>query len=130
MGFIFAHENETHCEVADFDACMTPAVSETVRNPVAAGVEIVSDGETSKISYATYVKDRYTGFSGDSPRRAPADLKMFSGDLERLAKTGRNPHFASPMCPGEIRSKEQDELQKDIPPSNRQRQNTGRNVAL
>ena len=48
--------------------CMRDAVVETVGKQVAAGVDIVSDGETSKISYATYVKDRYTGFAGDSPQ--------------------------------------------------------------
>lgn len=79
VDFIFAREREEPFDPAAFDACMTNAVSETVRKQVEAGVEIVSDGETSKISYATYVKDRYTGFSGDSPRNAPADLKMFPG---------------------------------------------------
>lgn len=114
VDFIFARENETPYDAADFDTCMTAAVSETVRKQVAAGVDIVSDGETSKISYATYVKDRYTGFSGDSPRHAPADLKMFPGYLKRLAKADSNPHYASPMCTGEVRSKGQGELQKDI----------------
>ena len=56
-----------------------------------AGVSIVSDGEMSKISYSTYVKDRYTGFSGDSPRNAPADLKLFPDFLEKLAKAGGEP---------------------------------------
>ena len=58
---------------------MAQHVDMLVKRQVKAGIDIVSDGETSKISYATYVKDRYTGFSGDSPRNAPADLKMFPG---------------------------------------------------
>jgi 5-methyltetrahydropteroyltriglutamate--homocysteine methyltransferase len=74
----------------------------------------VSDGETSKISYATYVKDRYTGFAGDSPRNAPADLKMFPGFLKRLADDGGTPQYARPMCVGEVTSKGQGELEKDI----------------
>ena len=74
----------------------------------------MSDGETSKISYATYVKDRYHGFSGDSPRNAPADLKLFPGFLERLADDGGTPQYARPQCTGEVSSKGQDELQKDI----------------
>lgn len=67
VDFIFARENREDFDQAAFDAAMTKAVSETVAKQVAAGVNIVSDGETSKISYATYVKDRYTGFDGDSP---------------------------------------------------------------
>ncbi|KAE9627459.1 cobalamin-independent methionine synthase II family protein [Parasedimentitalea maritima] len=114
VDFIFARENETPFDQAEFDACMTSAVSETVRKQVEAGIDIVSDGETSKISYATYVKDRYTGFSGDSPRNAPADLKMFPSFLKRLADDGGTPQYARPMCTGEVRSKGQDELQKDI----------------
>ena len=114
VDFIFAREREEPFDQAEFDTCMTAAVSDTVRKQAAAGIDIVSDGETSKISYATYVKDRYTGFSGDSPRNAPADLKMFPGFLQRLANDGGTPQYARPMCVGEVRSKGQDELQKDI----------------
>jgi 5-methyltetrahydropteroyltriglutamate--homocysteine methyltransferase len=114
VDFIFARENETPYDPAAFDACMTAAVSDTVAKQVAAGVDIVSDGETSKISYATYVKDRYTGFSGDSPRNAPADLKQFPSFLKRLADEGGTPKYARPMCTGEVVSKGQGELEKDI----------------
>ena len=114
VDFIFARENETPFEQSEFDAHMTAAVSETVAKQVKAGIDIVSDGETSKISYATYVKDRYTGFSGDSPRNAPGDLKLFPSFLKRLADDGGTPQYARPMCTGEVRSKGQDELNKDI----------------
>ena len=114
VDFIFARENEQPYDQAAFDACMTAAVDETVRKQVVAGVDFVSDGETSKISYATYVKDRYTGFSGDSPRNAPADLKMFPTFLQRLADDGGTPQYARPMCTSEVTSKGQDELNKDI----------------
>jgi 5-methyltetrahydropteroyltriglutamate--homocysteine methyltransferase len=93
---------------------MTRSVSETVRRQKEVGVDIVSDGETSKISYATYVKDRYTGFDGDSPRNAPEDLKKFPSFLERLANDGGTPTYSRPMCVGEVKSKGQGELGKDI----------------
>ena len=114
VDFIFARENEQPFDQAAFDAAMTSAVDETVAKQVKAGIDIVSDGETSKISYATYVKDRYTGFSGDSPRNAPADLKMFPGFLKRLANDGGTPQYARPMCTSDVTSKGQGELQKDI----------------
>jgi 5-methyltetrahydropteroyltriglutamate--homocysteine methyltransferase len=114
VDFIFAREREEPYDPAEFDAAMTEAVGETVRRQVESGIDIVSDGETSKISYATYVKDRYTGFSGDSPRNAPADLKRFPTFLQRLADDGGTPKYARPMCTGEVRSKGQGELQKDI----------------
>ena len=114
VDFIFAREHEKPFDQAAFDACMTAAVDETVRRQVAAGVDIVSDGETSKISYATYVKDRYTGFAGDSERNAPADPKMFPGFLQRLADDGGTPQYARPKCVGAVTSKGQGELEKDI----------------
>jgi len=114
VDFIFARERGETYDDAAFQSCMTAACAETVRRQAAAGIDIVSDGETSKISYATYVKDRYTGFSGDSPRNAPGDLKLFPGFLERLANDGGTPQYARPMCTGEVRPKGQGELQADI----------------
>jgi 5-methyltetrahydropteroyltriglutamate--homocysteine methyltransferase len=114
VDFLFARERGEDYDRAAFDACMAAAVMENVRRQKAAGIDIVSDGECSKISYATYVKDRYTGFSGDSPRNAPNDLKLFPTFLERLAKQGGTPQYARPMCTGPVASKGQGELQKDI----------------
>ncbi|MBV1693590.1 MAG: epoxyalkane--coenzyme M transferase [Hyphomicrobiales bacterium] len=111
---LFARERGEPVDQAAFDATMAAAVDAVVARQVAAHVGIVSDGETSKISYATYVKDRYTGFSGDSPRNAPADLKLFPTFLDRLARQGGTPKYARPMCTGEVRSKGNDELAKDI----------------
>jgi len=114
VDFLFARERGESYDVAAFDAAMAEAVDHTVARQVEASVGVVSDGETSKISYATYVKDRYTGFSGDSPRNAPADLKLFPSFLERLAKQGGTPQYSRPMCTGEVRPKGQGDLQKDI----------------
>ena len=114
VDFIFARENNEDYSESSFDEAMRKAVHDTVGKQTESGIDIVSDGETSKISYATYVKDRYTGFSGDSPRNAPADLKMFPTFLERLANEGGTPQYARPMCTGPVSSKGQGELQKDI----------------
>ena len=114
VDFIFARENNQKYNQDEFDNVMNKAVLETVKKQVDSGVDIVSDGETSKISYATYVKDRYNGFSGDSPRNPPADLKMFPSFLKRLADDGGTPTYARPMCTERISSKGQVDLNKDI----------------
>ena len=62
VDFIFARERGEPYDAAPFDACMAAAVTETVGKQKEAGIDIVSDGETFQIGYATYVKDRYTGF--------------------------------------------------------------------
>ena len=114
VDFLFARERGENYDADAFDAAMTAAVDATVARQVEAGVGIVSDGETSKISYATYVKDRYTGFAGDGPRNAPADLKLFPRFLERLANGGGTPRYARPMCVDAVRPKGQGELEKDV----------------
>ena len=114
VDFIFAREKNEPFSIDEFDDVMKKAVEATVKKQKDSGIDIVSDGETSKISYATYVKDRYTGFDGDSPRNAPQDLKLFPQYLKKLADDGGTPQYARPMCVGEVKSKENNELQKDI----------------
>ncbi len=114
VDFLFARERGEAFDPAAFDACMAAAVMENVRRQKAAGIDIVSDGECSKISYATYVKDRYSGFASDSSRNAPADLKMFPSFLDRIARSGGTPSYARPQCVGPVESRGQGELQKDI----------------
>ena len=112
--FLFARERGEPCDAAAFAACMTEECAETVRRQVKAGVDVVSDGETSKISYSTYVKDRYTGFSGDSERNAPEDLKRFPRYLERIAREGGTPEFARPRCTGPVKAQSDTELRADV----------------
>ena len=111
---LFARERGESGDPAAFAACMTEECAETVRRQVEAGIDVVSDGETSKISYSTYVKDRYTGFSGDSERNAPGDLKLFPRYLERIAREGGTPEFARPRCTGPVKSKGDAELRADV----------------
>ena len=114
VDFIFARERNESFDQSAFDSAMSRAVSETVKKQKEADISIVSDGETSKISYATYVKDRYSGFGGDSPRNAPADLKLFPSFLERIANSGGTPQYTRPMCIGEVKVINHHELKKDL----------------
>ncbi len=111
---LFAAEREEPVDQGLFEQVVAAAVDETVRRQVAASVDIVSDGEMSKISYATYIKDRISGFAGDSPRRAPADLEAFPSFLERQAKGGGTPGYRRPRCVGEVRSVTLAPLEMDI----------------
>lgn len=99
---IFAKERGEEGDPAHISEILAQGVQECVARQVAAGIDIVSDGETSKISYATYIKDRIGGFAGDSPRRAPADLEMYPGFLERQAKGGGTPKYRRPRCVGPV----------------------------
>jgi 5-methyltetrahydropteroyltriglutamate--homocysteine methyltransferase len=114
VAMIFARERGEPLDEAAFDALMHDAVDEVVAKQVQAGVDIVSDGEMSKISYATYIKDRFTGFDGDSPRRTPADLLDYPGFMKRLASGGGTPDYRRPCCVGPIGVKTLEPLAKDI----------------
>lgn len=111
---VFAQERGEAIDQAEFDAVIGAAVDDIVARQVAAGIDLVSDGEMSKISYATYIKDRITGFDGDSPRTPPADLEMFPSFLERQAKGGGTPTYRRPKCVGPIAVKSMAPLEADL----------------
>ena len=114
VDLIFARERGEAFDRAVFESTMAEEVEAIVERQVASGIDVVSDGETSKIGYATYVKDRYTGFGGDSPRNAPADLKQFPAYLERIARSGGTPKISRPCCIDEVRLRDHADLEADI----------------
>ncbi len=101
-------------DAAALDRASAEATREAVRRQVEIGLDVVSDGEMSKISYATYVGDRLAGFSGDSPRRAPADLEAFPSFLARQSKGGGTPTYRRPMCTGPVSVKDEAPLRHDL----------------
>ncbi|MGI9287980.1 MAG: hypothetical protein ACR2P1_21520, partial [Pseudomonadales bacterium] len=111
---VFAKENDEAFDASSLEKTIADAVREVVRLQVEAGIDVVSDGEMSKISYATYIKDRITGFEGDSPRQPPQDLEEFPGFLERQASSGGTPTYKRPCCVGEIGVKDMQPLNEDL----------------
>ncbi len=105
-------------EAPDFDAAgsaiLAAEVKEVVKRQVSAGVDIVSDGELSKISYATYIKDRITGFDGDTPREPGLDLIEFPRILKKLADSGSTAKYKRPRCVGPIKVKSLEPVKADI----------------
>ena len=112
---VFAHENSgTPDFSAAESATLATEVVEVVRRQVAAGVDVVSDGELSKISYATYIKDRITGFEGDTPREPGLDLIEFPRLLKKLADSGATAKYKRPRCVGPIAVKSLEPVRADI----------------
>ena len=114
VDLIFAQEKGDPIDLPVFNAVMNEAVDAVVKRQVDAGIDIVSDGEMSKISYATYIKDRFTGFDGDSPRRTPSDLLDFPSFMKRLSGGGGTPTYRRPCCVGPIQVKSMQPLADDI----------------
>ena len=111
---IFARERNEVSDAQAAAAVISNAVTEVVRRQVDVGIDIVSDGEMSKISYATYIADRFTGFDGDTPREPGQDLVEFPGLLKKLADRGATAKYRRPRCVGEIHVKTLEPLHTDL----------------
>jgi 5-methyltetrahydropteroyltriglutamate--homocysteine methyltransferase len=111
---LFARERGEPVDQAAFEAEAAAAVDHIVARQIASGIDIVSDGEMSKISYATYIKDRLTGFDGDAPRTPPRDLEDYPGFMARQAKGGGTPTYRRPMCVGPVAVKDDAPLLADL----------------
>ena len=111
---VFAAERGEAVDPATFDRVIGEAIDACVARQVASGVDLVSDGEMSKISYATYIKDRITGFDGDSPRTPPADLEEFPGFLKQQASSGGTPTYCRPCCVGPVAARTLAPLEEDV----------------
>lgn len=91
------------------------AVAEVVRRQVQAGVTIVNDGEMSKPSYATYVKDRLTGFEGASVQDYGfADLVDFPRSVELVQSNPGRRRRSAPACTGPIAVRDPDAAVADM----------------
>ena len=99
---LFARERGDSVDAAADAKVITAAVAEVVRRQVMIGIDAVSDGETSKISYATYIAKRFSGFGGDTPREPGQDLVEFPGLLTKLAERGSTAKYRRPRCIGAV----------------------------
>ena len=111
---VFAKEAGSLTDFHEHDRVVADAVRHVVARQVAAGIDVVSDGEQSKISYATYIKDRITGFEGDSERRPPRDLEEYPAYMQQAAASGGTPAYKRPRCVGPVGVKDGMPLQIDL----------------
>jgi 5-methyltetrahydropteroyltriglutamate--homocysteine methyltransferase len=101
-----------------FEQATAKAVDEVVALQVAAGIDVVSDGEMSKPSYTTYIRHRVTGIEPD-PRAAEKGLDIMIGrDLLAFPEfANRRGNFAAvpfPGCIGDLRYKDRSALDRDL----------------
>src|SRR5580658_7983509 len=111
---LFARERGDTVDARADAAVISDAVAEVVRRQVAIGIDVVSDGEMSKISYATYIAQRFSGFGGDTPREPGQDLVEFPGLLTKLAERGSTAKYRRPRCVGPVRPENAGPLRSDL----------------
>jgi 5-methyltetrahydropteroyltriglutamate--homocysteine methyltransferase len=116
MQMMMAREQGQPVPAGELADTVHHAVADSVKHQVGVGIDIISDGEMSKIGFANYVKDRLTGFGGQSiPFTAQdildhPDLKVH---LVRRNEDGGGRNFI-PACTGPISLRDQDAVHRDI----------------
>ena len=111
---LFARERDEARDADADDEVLRTAVAEVVRRQVGIGIDVVSDGEMSKISYATYIARRLSGFDGDTPREPGQDLVEFPGLLRKLAERGATAKYRRPRCVAAVAVKDLGPLTTDL----------------
>lgn len=94
------------------DSRLSEAVADVVAQQRQAGLDVVVDGEQSRISHATYLRARCTGFGGEGPDWDPADVEDHPD--WRLTPRPFAPHVRRPVCVGPITYVGHDEVRRDI----------------
>jgi 5-methyltetrahydropteroyltriglutamate--homocysteine methyltransferase len=99
---------------AEFDRVVRESVADHVARQAAIGIDVVSDGEASKVSYATYIHERLTGFDGDEPRKHALDLAGYPDFRERIARVAGKQAFRRSCCVGPVQVQSRQQLRKDL----------------
>jgi 5-methyltetrahydropteroyltriglutamate--homocysteine methyltransferase len=111
---MFAKEEGVPVDAAALRARIGAAVMEVVSKQALAGLAIINDGEVSKPSYATYVKDRLNGFGGSSHPLQYADLVEFPEMAKRVFGDPGRARRRTPACTGPIGVRDPSAVQTDI----------------
>lgn len=101
-------------DAAAFDSRMDRAVAECVADQRAIGIDVVNDGEIAKTGYATYVQDRLSGFSGDSPSVLFDDLSDFPDYRRRMGRAAGARRLRRPKCTGPVALADRAPMARDI----------------
>lgn len=81
----------------ELPAKVRTAVADTVKRQVEAGIDVVDDGEMSKFGYATYVKQRLSGFEGENEPLALSEFADFPTFTMKTALEVTNPACTGPV---------------------------------
>ncbi len=115
LGLINAHDRGEDVDAAELAAVVERSVHEAVRMQADIGIDVPSDGEMSKIGYATYLRHRMSGFElGDAPRATPADLDAYPEYKERLHRSGDTVAYQRPICRSPISYVDRRPLETDL----------------
>ncbi|MFO1260827.1 MAG: cobalamin-independent methionine synthase II family protein [Sphingomonadaceae bacterium] len=110
---MFAKEDGQDIDPEILERRIEQAVDFVVGKQAGAGIDIINDGEQSKPSYATYIKDRLNGFGGTGNSYVFQDLEDFPGVKERIVSDPGRKHRKTPACNAPITVKDMTAVEKD-----------------
>ena len=110
---MFAREDGIPLDQAGLEAKVVEAVEHVAARQLEAGIDIVNDGEMSKPSYATYVKDRLDGFGGTGNSFTFADIEAYPGVKARVFADPGRKHRKTPACNGPVSMRDVEAPRRD-----------------
>lgn len=113
LEMIVAREEGAEVDAAALTARVHQAVDDVVTAQATAGLDIINDGEQSKPSYATYIKDRLNGFGGSGTSYVFQDIEDFPGVKARIFADSGRKHRKTPACNAPITVKDMDAVHDD-----------------
>jgi 5-methyltetrahydropteroyltriglutamate--homocysteine methyltransferase len=113
IALIFAREEGQSVDDAALAERIRVAVGDVVAAQARSGLDVINDGEQSKPSYATYIKDRLNGFGGEGNSYVFADVEDFPGVKQRIFGDAGRKHRKTPACNAPITVKDMDAVHVD-----------------
>ena len=111
---MYAREEGVPVDPQALEQRIAAAVDEVVKKQVGAGIDIVNDGEMSKPSYATYVKDRLSGFGGSGNTFVYQDLVAFPNLAKRVFGDPGRSRRKTPACNAPIGVRDPEAARRDV----------------
>ena len=114
VDYLLRKERNEPFDQPGFDRTMKQGVEDIVRRQAGIGIAVVSDGETSKIGYSTYLHDRYSGFGGEVKGKVHLDLRDHPEFIDRMQAFTGPRTFKRMQCIAPIVLKDRTPLENDI----------------
>ena len=111
---LYRHERGEAMDDAAFAATVRESAAAIVARQHAIGIDVPSDGETSKVGYATYIQDRLSGFGGDNERKVARDLRDYPDFRKKMAAIAGTQEFKRSSCIGPVEVVNREPLTTDI----------------
>ena len=111
---VYTKERGEQLDQAVFADRVREVTAMVVRQQLECGLDVINDGEVSKVGYSTYVKDRLSGFDGEVTPLPIADLEDFTEYAKRVFANTPIEEMKRPACTGPVAYRDTTALRADL----------------